>query len=82
MSSKPVWLHPGHFPRVYDVDGEGLYFRFRQGEQEFWVPVSWPEARTFSEDLQAALMRRFRAVEAGKAPPSAVPTPVPTRRNA
>jgi hypothetical protein len=45
---------------VYDVDGEDLYFRFRDGESDIWVPVTDPEARTFLEDLFAAMMRRAR----------------------
>lgn len=69
---KPKWVHPGQFPRVYDVDGEGLYFRFRDGDREIWVPISWPEARTFYDDLHDAIMRRARAVESGYAEPCSV----------
>lgn len=61
-------------PRIYDVEGEPLALRIWTGTEDVWYSLTWPEARALYDDLHDALMRRFRAVEGGKATPYIVGT--------
>jgi hypothetical protein len=52
-----------HMPRIYDVEGEKLHLRVRNGEKDVWYPISHGELRNIVEDGLAALMRQMRKLE-------------------
>jgi hypothetical protein len=53
-------------PRIYDVEGEKLHLRVRNGEKDVWYPISHGELRNIVEDGLAALMRQMRKMERDK----------------